>query len=126
MTIAEIDDNASYIYKSHKDPQNKGCFFKIRILKAGNYSFHIDKTPERSYEDKVQNKFTYPLAELEVGRFNGNSVVGKKGTSSRKRTLYYDYDLEAGEYIAFARIHYDKSLEKDFDVNLAIYAEFAC
>jgi len=50
------------------------------------------------------------LAELEIGRLNGNSVVGKKGTNSRKRTLYYDFDFEAGEYIAFARIHYDKSL----------------
>lgn len=57
---------------------------------------------------------------------NGNSVFGKRGTNSRKRTLYYDIDVEAGQYIAFVKIHYDKGLEKDFDVNLAIYAEFPC
>lgn len=45
LTVAEIDDNASYIYKSHKDPQNKGCYFKVKIFKTGNYSFHVDKTP---------------------------------------------------------------------------------
>ena len=57
---------------------------------------------------------------------NANSVVNKKGTNSRKRTLYYDYDLQPGTYIALVRVHYDKSFEKDFDINLAIYAEFPC
>jgi hypothetical protein len=57
---------------------------------------------------------------------NGNSVVGKRGTNSRKRTLYYDIDVEAGQYIAFVRVQYDRNFEKDFDVNLAIYAEFPC
>ena len=64
LTVCEIDDNASYIYKSHKDPQNKGCYFRVTIHKAGNYSFHVDKTPERTLEDSRQNQFTYPLAEI--------------------------------------------------------------
>lgn len=29
LSVAEIDDNASYIYKSVKDPQVKGAYFKI-------------------------------------------------------------------------------------------------
>ena len=40
--------------------------------------------------------------------------------------MYYDIDLDAGVYVAFVRVHYDKQFEKDFDVNLAIYAEFPC
>ncbi len=40
--------------------------------------------------------------------------------------MYYDIDVEAGTYIVFVRVHYEKTFEKDFDVNLAIYAEFPC
>jgi len=29
LAVAEVDDNASYIYKSVKDPQLKGAYFKI-------------------------------------------------------------------------------------------------
>jgi len=40
--------------------------------------------------------------------------------------MYHDIDIEAGQYIVFVRIHYEKAFEKDFDVNLAIYAEYPC
>lgn len=55
MTIAEIDDDASYVYRSTKDPGNKGVFYALTIAKAGTYSLHVDKNPERSYPDKVQD-----------------------------------------------------------------------
>lgn len=29
LTIAEIDDDASYVYKSYVDGENKGVFFKV-------------------------------------------------------------------------------------------------
>ena len=29
LTVAEINDNASYVYKSVKDPQEKGAYFKL-------------------------------------------------------------------------------------------------
>lgn len=29
ITIAEIDDNASYVYKSYKDPKKQGCYFQV-------------------------------------------------------------------------------------------------
>ena len=29
ITVAEIDDDASYVYKSHKDRQKQGCYFSI-------------------------------------------------------------------------------------------------
>jgi hypothetical protein len=60
ITIAEIDDNASYIYKSTKDKQCKGVYFAIDIAKEDLYSFQVDKTPERIYPDKYQNMFQYP------------------------------------------------------------------
>ena len=31
ITIAEIDDNASYVYKSHKDSNRQGCYFTVDI-----------------------------------------------------------------------------------------------
>ena len=32
ITIAEIDDNASYLYKTVQDKQNEGGFFGLEIL----------------------------------------------------------------------------------------------
>ena len=29
LAVAEVNDNASYIYKSVKDPECKGVYFKI-------------------------------------------------------------------------------------------------
>ena len=31
-----------------------------------------------------------------------------------------------GTYVAFVKIDFDKKFEKDFEVTLAIYSEFAC
>ena len=68
VTVAEIDDNASYVYHSHKDPHNKGCYFKVEILQKGSYSLQIDKTPERSYPETIQNSFRYPTALFDIGK----------------------------------------------------------
>lgn len=35
IEIAEIDDNASYVYESYRDEEAKGVYFTIRILKEG-------------------------------------------------------------------------------------------
>ena len=45
LTIAEISDNASYVYESSYDPDKKGVYFSIKILNEGNYCFQVDKTP---------------------------------------------------------------------------------
>ena len=45
---------------------------------------------------------------------------------SSRRTLFKGYSLDAGEYIVKVKIDFDSRFEKDFDVNLAIYAEYAC
>lgn len=45
VTVAEVDDNASYVYKSVKDKACQGVFFSIDILKEDLYSFQVDKTP---------------------------------------------------------------------------------
>ena len=71
LTVAEINDDASYVYKSYKDPERKGAYFAVEILQAGEYCFNIDKTPERIYPEKVQEAFRYPEAHIELGRLNG-------------------------------------------------------
>jgi hypothetical protein len=60
LTVAEINDNASYIYKSMKDKNAEGVYFKVDILQKGYYSFQVDKTPERSFKDKMQDLYQYP------------------------------------------------------------------
>ena len=49
LTVAEINDNASYVYDSYYDPEIKGAYFTINVMHPSSYSFQIDKTPERSF-----------------------------------------------------------------------------
>ena len=49
MTIAEINDNASYVYESCVDENCEGVYFTVVIGKPGKYSFQVDKTPDRAY-----------------------------------------------------------------------------
>ena len=107
MTVCEVNDDASYIYKSTKDPDNKGVYYQVKIVKEGNYSFHLDKTPERSYPDKTQDEFRYPNATVFIGKFDGEDVSDRKSYASSRRTLYKGYNLEPGTYIVKANIDYD-------------------
>lgn len=34
--------------------------------------------------------------------------------------------MKPGIYVAYVKISFDKNLERDFDVNLAIYSEYVC
>ena len=52
MTIAEINDNASYVYESCVDEKCEGVYFTVNIAKPGKYSFQVDKTPDRAYFGK--------------------------------------------------------------------------
>ena len=49
MTVAEVNDNASYVYESCVDEEGEGAYFTVVIKKPGKYSFQVDKTPERAY-----------------------------------------------------------------------------
>lgn len=106
ITIAEIDDNASYVYKSHKDKQRQGCYFKIDIKADGLYSLQVDKTPERSFEDKKQNSYRYPLATVELGVLTGGSCQKLKGFGDSKRTTFQKYNMRPGTYIAKVKLDF--------------------
>ncbi len=45
LTVCEINDNASYVYKSAKDKNSEGAFFAIEVPQNGYYSFHVDNLP---------------------------------------------------------------------------------
>ena len=95
-------------------------------MKEGNYSLQLDKTPHRSYPEHIQERIRYPKASIRVGKLLGNRVELLPGVASLDRTLFGRYILQKGVYIVMAQIDYDRQLEKDFDVNLAVYAEYAC
>ena len=126
ITIAEVDDDASYIYKSHKDPNKEGCYFRIEIQAKGMYSLQVDNKPERSFEDKKQRAYQYPNATVDVGIYNNGSVKRIQGFAGRKRTLFQKYDMNPGIYIVKAKIDFDSNFEKLHDVVLAVYGEHAC
>lgn len=112
LTVAEINDNASYIYKSIKDKNNEGGYFKIEIIQSGYYSLQVDKTPERSFEDKLQDQYNYPEARLDLAKVNGNSCQKLESCISSRRTLFKGYQLTPGIYVAFVKIAYDRKFEK--------------
>lgn len=75
ITIAEINDNASYVYESYYDPECKGAYFTIKVCHPATYSFQVDKTPERSFTGNKQRSYQYPEAWLEIGRLEGTNVI---------------------------------------------------
>ena len=91
ITIAEVNDNASYVYDSYYDPEIKGAYFTIDVLHNAEYSFQIDKTPERSFTGEKQRRYQYPEAWLEIGRIDGNNIERFQGYISRRRTLFKSY-----------------------------------
>ena len=125
LTIAEINDNASYVYESQHDAACEGVYFTIEVGESGTYSFHIDKTPERTYERDRCNKFRYPESKLEIRKVDERRVEYLGGTISSQRTLYKSYDLKPGKYVALAKIA-ASDFEKDREVTLAVYSEFFC
>ena len=64
VTIAEIDDDASYVYQSYFDLEAEGAYFTVEIQKPGSYSLQVDKTPERSFTGEKQNNYRYPNATI--------------------------------------------------------------
>jgi len=112
ITIAEIDDNASYVYKSHKDSNRQGCYFTVDIKAEGLYSLQIDKTPERSFEDKRQSAYQYPRATVDLGYWQNGSVQKLQGFSSNKRTTFQKYRMKPGLYIVKVLVDYNPSWEK--------------
>jgi hypothetical protein len=86
----------------------------------------VDKTPERSFEDKRQNSYQYPRATVDLGYYQNGSVQKLQGFSSNKRTTFQKYKMKPGIYIAKVVVDYNPSWENEFDVNLAVYAQYPC
>ena len=128
ITVAEINDNASYIYDSYYDPESKGVYFCVDIKVPGKYSFQVDKTPGRVASEIAGihvNKYNYPKGLLELRRIDGDYII-YQGLLSSRRTLFRSYTLQPGKHVAFVKIDYTPKFEKDFEVNLAIYSDYAC
>lgn len=50
LNVAEVNDEASYVYCVQHPKKRKGCYFKVSIYKEGSYSFQINQTPDRAYQ----------------------------------------------------------------------------
>lgn len=111
-----------------KDRACQGVYYRIDVEKPGFYSFHIDNTPDRTFGPigTGANPYRYPETRLELGRIVGNKCeMLPFKLSAESRTLYVGHTLQPGTYVAFAMIRFDLRLEKDCDVNLAVYSEYA-
>ena len=93
ITIAEIDDDASYIYKSYYDPEMRGAYFKVKIAREGEYSFQVDQTPERIFQGEKQERYRYPEVLIEVSKMEGEGVKQLSGLISQKRVVIQPHKL---------------------------------
>ena len=93
LTIAEINDNASYVFKSFNDRHQKGVYFRIQILFKGTYSFHLDKTPKRYFNEKQEQLYKYPPGYLKLKKIDEGEPKSLGYFLSRTRTLYHSWDL---------------------------------
>lgn len=107
ITVAEINDNASYIYKSHKDKNKEGVYFQVEIKKEGLYSLQVDKTPERSFEDSKQSDYNYPMARVDLGVWQNGKIQKLQGFASNSRTTFQKYNMKAGIYVVKVVIEFD-------------------
>lgn len=57
---------------------------------------------------------------------NNNNIQKLQTFQSNARTTQQKYNLKPGTYIVKVRIDFDPKWEKDFDVNLAVYAQYPC
>jgi hypothetical protein len=98
----------------------------VTIYKEGHYSFQINQTPDRAYQQKHQKKYKYVTATLLIGRIEGKYIEYFEGSQSAYRTLFKKHKLPPGEYIVFAKIYYDERFEIDYELTLAIYGDYVC
>ncbi len=49
-----------------------------------------------------------------------------QGFASSSRTTFQKYKMQPGVFITKVTMDFNPAYEKDFDVNLAVYAEFPC
>ena len=61
-----------------------------------------------------------------MGAWQNGHVQKLQGTQSRSRTTFQKYKMQPGIYIAKVTVDFDPQWDKEFDVNLAVYGEFAC
>lgn len=127
MTCAEVNDNASYVYLTQKSTKQRGNYFKVEILREGEYSFQINQIPERAFEDKLQDQYNFSMATIIIGKVIGpNQVQWFEGSQSAFRTLFKKHTLPPGQYIVFGKIFFQEKWEKDYELTLAIYGDYAC
>ena len=127
LTIAEVNDNASYIYSTQKSTASAGNYFMVKILKEGSYSFQINQIPERTYPDKDQESHKYADATIKIGKVLGNGKYQEfEGSTSAYRTLFQRHTLTPGDYAVWGKIDFNQKWERDYELTLAIYADYVC
>jgi hypothetical protein len=127
ITSAEVKDTASYVYVTQKATIKNGRYFKVEILKDGEYSFQVNQIPERAFDDKLQANYNYVQSNIIIGKIIGpGRYQWFEGSQSAFRTLFKKHNLTVGQYIIFSKIRFDQKWEKDYEITLAIYGDSPC
>lgn len=56
----------------------------------------------------------YPDSSLEIGKIGETSSEMLDGCTSRKKTMFKNYKLMPGDYVAYVKINFDPKYEEDF------------
>lgn len=63
---------------------------------------------------------------MSLYRIDSGKIEYIRGFADKERTTQKKYLFPPGIYIAYVLINFDPKFEKEFDVNLAIYADYPC
>ena len=67
----------------------------------------MDKTPERSFEEKRQKGYKYPLATVDLAYCSNVGLQRLDGFASNTRMTFLKYSMKPGFYLAKVAIAFN-------------------
>lgn len=121
ITIGEVHDGYSYVYSSQPATSGKGVYFKVKILKEGEYSFQLNQTSFR-----LVDRLRYKPATMNIGCLLPNGDIKYyRGTQSEYQTVFRKHKLPPGDYIVYAEQQFH-NIDPFRDVTLGICGQYYC
>lgn len=113
ITVAEINDNASYICESYNDLTKSGVYFNVSIKQTGYYSFQVDKTPKQLLISKKLIGYKYPKGVIRIyNMYQNNKLIHE--FQDCQRVTSRKFLLAKGHYLVYVNINFDKAYDEDY------------
>jgi hypothetical protein len=106
------------------------AYFKVTILKEGEYSFQLNQTAERFFRERIDGKdmtAEYRTVTMNIGRVLPNGELEYyRGAQWYYQIVYRKHILPPGEYIVYAKQNFHSSDIYKNNITLGIYGQYYC